>query len=396
MSKKLGNNKLSRQLDRWNLTHPSCQPQIESAFTPSQSPFSYDGTRRRLLQTAPKKPTADETSEEAAVEADLDDIFALKEEKKNSAEGFSWWKIRFRFTSNYLWQNSRLGASRQATGQCCTASVALHTNRKPLLLPGLIGSLKNLTCLLCMSSAESSSNYFPSLFIDGPPLYKPFPWAPHQMDTWNKPTDGACQVKASCPIITLDWKQLEFSCHPLYFCYLISTLMMNYTISKFVLGVRVASMRGWWTNTDWQREKERGIARPPTAGAHRQWLRSPSSPRSNMAKLFDIIQPPSPSSSAASSPSSSSLTPPSLSPPPSSSPSSPVPWWPGRMEKLSASLSEITWSPLALPLDAVVSKFRLPTLVRLAHGKTRRLAGIPTSSATLQTFPTDDVFLWNC
>lgn len=41
------------------------------------------------------------------------------------------------------------------------------------------------------------------------------------------------------------------------------------------------------------------------------------------------------------------------------------------MEKLSASLSEITWSPLALPLDAVVSKFRLPTLVRLAHGKTR-------------------------
>uniref|UniRef100_A0A3P9B884 GRB2 associated regulator of MAPK1 subtype 2 n=1 Tax=Maylandia zebra TaxID=106582 RepID=A0A3P9B884_9CICH len=42
---------------------------------------------------------------------------------------------------------------------------------------------------------------------------------------------------------------------------------------------------------------------------------------------------------------------------------------PARMEKLSASLSEITWSPLALPLDAVVSKFRLPTLVRLAHGE---------------------------
>ncbi|KAM9778684.1 GRB2-associated and regulator of MAPK protein 2 [Syngnathus typhle] len=39
------------------------------------------------------------------------------------------------------------------------------------------------------------------------------------------------------------------------------------------------------------------------------------------------------------------------------------------MEKLSASLSEISWSPLALPLDAVVSKFRLPTLVRLAHGE---------------------------
>ncbi|KAM9798513.1 GRB2-associated and regulator of MAPK protein 2 [Neosynchiropus ocellatus] len=39
------------------------------------------------------------------------------------------------------------------------------------------------------------------------------------------------------------------------------------------------------------------------------------------------------------------------------------------MDKLSASLSEITWSPLALPLDAVVSKFRLPTLVRLSHGE---------------------------
>ncbi|MEQ2199702.1 GRB2-associated and regulator of MAPK protein [Xenoophorus captivus] len=39
------------------------------------------------------------------------------------------------------------------------------------------------------------------------------------------------------------------------------------------------------------------------------------------------------------------------------------------MEKLSATLSEITWSPLALPLDAVVSKYRLPTLVRLAHGE---------------------------
>ncbi|XP_038133463.1 GRB2-associated and regulator of MAPK protein isoform X1 [Cyprinodon tularosa] len=39
------------------------------------------------------------------------------------------------------------------------------------------------------------------------------------------------------------------------------------------------------------------------------------------------------------------------------------------MEKLSASLSEITWCPLALPLDAVVSKYRLPTLVRLAHGE---------------------------
>ncbi|TNN48872.1 GRB2-associated and regulator of MAPK protein 2 [Liparis tanakae] len=50
------------------------------------------------------------------------------------------------------------------------------------------------------------------------------------------------------------------------------------------------------------------------------------------------------------------------------------------MEKLSASLSEITWSPLALPLDAVVSKFRLPTLVRLARGK-RAPAGARGSSA---------------
>ncbi|KAM6954177.1 GRB2-associated and regulator of MAPK protein 2 [Aplochiton taeniatus] len=39
------------------------------------------------------------------------------------------------------------------------------------------------------------------------------------------------------------------------------------------------------------------------------------------------------------------------------------------MEKLSASLSEIVWSQVALPLDGVVSKFRLPALVRLAHGE---------------------------
>ncbi|XP_067098368.1 GRB2-associated and regulator of MAPK protein 2 [Osmerus mordax] len=39
------------------------------------------------------------------------------------------------------------------------------------------------------------------------------------------------------------------------------------------------------------------------------------------------------------------------------------------MEKLSASLSEIAWSPVTLPLDVVVSKFRLPALVRLAHGE---------------------------
>ncbi|XP_011490324.1 GRB2-associated and regulator of MAPK protein 2 isoform X3 [Oryzias latipes] len=39
------------------------------------------------------------------------------------------------------------------------------------------------------------------------------------------------------------------------------------------------------------------------------------------------------------------------------------------MEKLPACLSEISWSHAALPLDAVVSKFRLPALVRLAHGE---------------------------
>uniref|UniRef100_A0A3B3X796 CABIT domain-containing protein n=1 Tax=Poecilia mexicana TaxID=48701 RepID=A0A3B3X796_9TELE len=39
------------------------------------------------------------------------------------------------------------------------------------------------------------------------------------------------------------------------------------------------------------------------------------------------------------------------------------------MDLASQLLSEITWSPLALPLDAVVSKYRLPTLVRLAHGE---------------------------
>uniref|UniRef100_H2MTQ3 GRB2 associated regulator of MAPK1 subtype 2 n=1 Tax=Oryzias latipes TaxID=8090 RepID=H2MTQ3_ORYLA len=42
---------------------------------------------------------------------------------------------------------------------------------------------------------------------------------------------------------------------------------------------------------------------------------------------------------------------------------------PGGMEKLPACLSEISWSHAALPLDAVVSKFRLPALVRLAHGE---------------------------
>ncbi|KAK1805648.1 hypothetical protein P4O66_019924 [Electrophorus voltai] len=39
----------------------------------------------------------------------------------------------------------------------------------------------------------------------------------------------------------------------------------------------------------------------------------------------------------------------------------------GEMEKLSASVSELSWSSVSLPLDVVVSKFRLPTLVRLSQ-----------------------------
>ena len=39
-----------------------------------------------------------------------------------------------------------------------------------------------------------------------------------------------------------------------------------------------------------------------------------------------------------------------------------------KMEKFSASISDISWSAVALPLDLVVSKFRLPTLVRLNQG----------------------------
>uniref|UniRef100_W5NHP6 GRB2 associated regulator of MAPK1 subtype 2 n=1 Tax=Lepisosteus oculatus TaxID=7918 RepID=W5NHP6_LEPOC len=38
------------------------------------------------------------------------------------------------------------------------------------------------------------------------------------------------------------------------------------------------------------------------------------------------------------------------------------------MDKFSASISEIKWSSVSLPLDLVVSKFRLPTLVRLGQG----------------------------
>ncbi|MBN3312081.1 GARE2 protein, partial [Atractosteus spatula] len=39
-----------------------------------------------------------------------------------------------------------------------------------------------------------------------------------------------------------------------------------------------------------------------------------------------------------------------------------------KMDKFSASISEIKWSSVSLPLDLVVSKFRLPTLVRLGQG----------------------------
>ncbi|XP_046728571.1 GRB2-associated and regulator of MAPK protein 2 [Silurus meridionalis] len=39
------------------------------------------------------------------------------------------------------------------------------------------------------------------------------------------------------------------------------------------------------------------------------------------------------------------------------------------MEKLSASISELSWSAVSLPLDAVVGKFRLPTLVKLSAGE---------------------------
>lgn len=39
------------------------------------------------------------------------------------------------------------------------------------------------------------------------------------------------------------------------------------------------------------------------------------------------------------------------------------------MEKLSASINGLSWSSVSLPLDVIVSKFRLPTLVRLSHGK---------------------------
>ncbi|XP_078503295.1 GRB2-associated and regulator of MAPK protein 2 [Lissotriton helveticus] len=39
------------------------------------------------------------------------------------------------------------------------------------------------------------------------------------------------------------------------------------------------------------------------------------------------------------------------------------------MEKLSASLAALSWSSVGLPLDVIVSKFRLPTLVRLGQGE---------------------------
>lgn len=43
-----------------------------------------------------------------------------------------------------------------------------------------------------------------------------------------------------------------------------------------------------------------------------------------------------------------------------------------KMEKLSASINGLSWSSVSLPLDVIVSKFRLPTLVRLSHGKKHR------------------------
>ncbi|XP_062857159.1 GRB2-associated and regulator of MAPK protein 2 [Trichomycterus rosablanca] len=39
------------------------------------------------------------------------------------------------------------------------------------------------------------------------------------------------------------------------------------------------------------------------------------------------------------------------------------------MDKVCASLSEVSWSAVSLPLDAVVAKFRLPTLVKLSPGE---------------------------
>ncbi|XP_051500260.1 GRB2-associated and regulator of MAPK protein 2-like [Myxocyprinus asiaticus] len=39
------------------------------------------------------------------------------------------------------------------------------------------------------------------------------------------------------------------------------------------------------------------------------------------------------------------------------------------MEKLSACINGLPWSSVELPLDVIVSKFRLPTLVRLSHGE---------------------------
>ncbi|XP_053918768.1 GRB2-associated and regulator of MAPK protein 2 isoform X3 [Cuculus canorus] len=43
------------------------------------------------------------------------------------------------------------------------------------------------------------------------------------------------------------------------------------------------------------------------------------------------------------------------------------------MEKLAAGLARLRWSPAALPLDAIVSQCRLPTLVCLGHGKFKLL-----------------------
>ncbi|XP_053317276.1 GRB2-associated and regulator of MAPK protein 2 [Spea bombifrons] len=51
------------------------------------------------------------------------------------------------------------------------------------------------------------------------------------------------------------------------------------------------------------------------------------------------------------------------------------------MEKVSAGVSALTWSSVALPLDVIVSKFRLPTLVRLGTGE--RVEGVSDQDVIL-------------
>ncbi|KAM6082118.1 GRB2-associated and regulator of MAPK protein 2 isoform 2-T2 [Chlamydotis macqueenii] len=51
------------------------------------------------------------------------------------------------------------------------------------------------------------------------------------------------------------------------------------------------------------------------------------------------------------------------------------------MEKLAAGLGRLRWSPAALPLDAIVSRYRLPTLVCLGHGE--RVEGVSAQDVLL-------------